>query len=89
VYNATDGNSMSTTEFMQRVAKLATLPAPVEISMEEARISMSEDRLSFLDESRRVDNSRLLDELRVQLRYADVDDGIRASLQQHDSAPPE
>jgi nucleoside-diphosphate-sugar epimerase len=80
VYNVTDGNSMSATEFMQRVAVLANLPAPVQISMEEARISMGEERLSFLDESRRVDNSRLVNELGVRLRYADIDAGIKASL---------
>jgi nucleoside-diphosphate-sugar epimerase len=80
VYNATDGNSMSSTEFMRRVATIANMPAPVELSLEEARLTLSADRMSFLDESRRVSNQRLLTELQIQLQYADVDAGIRASL---------
>jgi nucleoside-diphosphate-sugar epimerase len=80
VYNITDGNSISSTEFMQRVAALANLPPPVEISLDEARVTMSAERMSFLDESRRVSNRRALNELQLQLQYADVDAGIRASL---------
>ncbi|HYM34031.1 MAG TPA: NAD-dependent epimerase/dehydratase family protein [Steroidobacteraceae bacterium] len=80
VYNVTDGNAMSSTEFMRRVAKIANVAAPVEISREEASVMMSEERLSFLDESRRVSNRRLLKELGLQLKYADVDAGIRASI---------
>lgn len=80
VYNVTDGNSMSSTEFMRRVAKIAQLPAPNEISMEEARVTMGAERLSFLDESRRVSNARMLNELGIKLQFADIDSGIRASL---------
>lgn len=80
VYNVTDGNSISSTAFMRRVAVLAHAPAPLEISREEARHTMSPDRLSFMDESRRVGNRRLLAELGTALRYADIDAGIRASL---------
>jgi nucleoside-diphosphate-sugar epimerase len=80
VYNVTDGNSMSSTEFMRRVATLANMPAPIELSLEEARLTLSAERMSFLDESRRVSNRRMLAELRVRLQYADVDTGILASL---------
>jgi nucleoside-diphosphate-sugar epimerase len=80
VYNVTDGNSMSSTEFMRRAAAITHLPAPVELSLEEARLTLSAERMSFLDESRRVSNQRLLNELKVQLQYTDVDAGIRASL---------
>jgi nucleoside-diphosphate-sugar epimerase len=80
VYNITDGNSVSSTEFMRRVAEIAGASAPVEVSREEARRTMSAERLSFMDESRRVSNKRMLAELGVRLRYADIDSGIRASL---------
>ncbi len=80
VYNVSDGNSMSSTEFMQRLATIAKLPLPIEIPFEQARLEFSAERLSFLSESRRVSNRRLLADLGVQLRYADVEAGIRASL---------
>jgi len=80
VYNVTDGNSISGTEFTLRVAQLTNLPPPPQLSMDEARLVLSPERMSFLDESRRVSNRRMLKELGVRLKYANIDDGIRASL---------
>jgi nucleoside-diphosphate-sugar epimerase len=80
VYNVTDGEPLNSTEFLLRVARLAALPEPPQISMDEAQLSFSPSRLSFLNESRQVNNQRLLTELRIKLRYADVDEGIRQSL---------
>lgn len=80
VYNITDGNPLNTTEFLLRVAALSGLPPPPQIPMDEAQLVLSAARLSFLNESRRVDNRRMLADLGVRLRYADVDEGIRQSL---------
>lgn len=81
VYNVTDGMPLSSTTFLNRVATLAGFPCPPQVPMEEAQLTFSPDRLSFLNESRRVSNARMLKHLRVKLRYADVDEGIRASLE--------
>ncbi len=62
------------------VAKAAGLPAPPQVSMEEAQLTFSPERLSFLNESRRVSNERMLKHLGVVLKYGDVEAGIRASL---------
>ena len=51
----------------------AGLPDPPQISMDEAQLVLSPSRLSFLNESRQVSNRRMLHDLKVQLRYADVD----------------
>lgn len=80
VYNVTDGNSISSTTFIDQVAQLAGLPRPPRVSMEEAQLTFSPERLSFLNESRRVGNDRMVRHLGVTLRYADVEAGIRASL---------
>lgn len=80
VYNVTDGRPLSSTAFINLVAKVAGLPAPPQVSMEEAQLTFSPERLSFLNESRRVSNERMLKHLGVQLKYADVESGIRASL---------
>ncbi len=80
IYNVTDGSPMNSTEFLLRVAREAGLPEPPQISMDEAQLVLSPSRLSFLNESRQVSNRRMLHELKVQLRYADVDEGIRQSL---------
>ena len=81
VYNVTDGNSISSTSFIDLVAQLTGLPAPPRVTMEEAQLTFSPERLSFLNESRRVGNDRMLKHLGVKLRYADLEAGIRASLE--------
>lgn len=81
VYNVTDGQPLSSTTFINLVAKVAKLPAPPQVSMEEAQLTFSPERLSFLNESRRVSNERMLKHLGVVLKYADVEAGIRASLE--------
>lgn len=80
VYNISDGNSTSMTEYLQMVAQLANLPMPAEIPLDEAQLSYSPEYLSYLDESRRVGNTRMRNDLGVQLRYADLQQGIMASL---------
>ncbi|MCG8434305.1 MAG: SDR family oxidoreductase [Gammaproteobacteria bacterium] len=80
IYNVSDGNSMPSADFMREVAAQAGLPAPRTISMQEAKTSLTESSLSFLRESRLIDNSKMLSELDIKLRYADPKDGIRASL---------
>jgi nucleoside-diphosphate-sugar epimerase len=80
VYNISDGNPLSSTAYLQTVARLAGLPAPPQISMEEAQLTLQPERLSFLNESRRVSNERMLRHLGVSPRYADLEAGIRASL---------
>lgn len=80
VYNVTDGNHLTSTAFMRMVAAAAGLPMPREISMDEAQLTFTPLRLSFLNESRRVSNERLVKHLGVKLKYTDVETGIRASL---------
>lgn len=80
VYNVTDGQPLSSTAFINMVAKATGLPLPPQVSMEEAQLTFSPERLSFLNESRRVSNERMLKHLGVVLKYADVEAGIRASL---------
>jgi nucleoside-diphosphate-sugar epimerase len=62
------------------VARLAGLPAPPAVSREEARSSLPRATWSYLADSRRVDTTRMREELGVKIRYADLEDGIRASL---------
>jgi len=82
VYNITDGNSCSSTHFLDRLAALSGLPAAPRVSLDEAQLTFSQERLSFLHESRRVINERMLKHLGVALRYSDMDTGIRQSLEE-------
>jgi nucleoside-diphosphate-sugar epimerase len=79
IYNVTDGSADSFTAYLQRVARIGNLPPPPLIHSDEARASPDYSQ-SFLGESRRVDNRRMLEELGIELAYCDLDKGIRDSL---------
>ena len=81
IYNVVDGDFRSATWFTQTVAAMAGLPRVPEISRDEAESQFSAERLSFTRESRRLDNSKMLRDLRGELTYANPEDGIRASLE--------
>jgi len=79
-YNVTDGNTSTMTEYFERVAALAGLPAPALVSRREAQQRLSPGLLSFLAESRRIDSSRIRRELGFEPRFADLRLGILSSL---------
>jgi len=80
IYNVSDGHPTTMTDYFQRVADAAGLPRPPLISMQEADGQLSAGMLSYMQESRRLTNRRLVEELGVSLRYPTLDDGIKASL---------
>jgi len=80
IYNVSDGNSITMTEYLRSVARLAGIDEPREIPLDEAQLSFSPEYLSYLTESRRIDNSRLLREFGLQLRYSNIEQGILESL---------
>lgn len=77
IYNATDGHPSTMTDYFNQVADFAGLPRPPQISMAEAQTAMSAGMLSYLQESRRIGNEKLLLELGVNLRYPSLADGLR------------
>lgn len=91
-YNASDGSGLKMGAWFDLVADGFGLPRPPRITMEEARTRLSDTTLSFMRESRRLDNARLRKELRVRLRYPLVEAGVAAAVQQksggHGSACP-
>lgn len=79
VYNVSDGHPGSMTEYFNKTADLLGLPRPPAISMVEARTHLSVEMLSFLEESRRIDNRKMRKELGVELLYPTLDTGLPAS----------
>jgi nucleoside-diphosphate-sugar epimerase len=87
IYNVSDGQSTTMTDYFLKAADALGLPHPPEISMIEARESFSPAMLSFLEESRRLDNRKMRTELGIRLQYGDLERGLAASVQAS-SAPP-
>jgi nucleoside-diphosphate-sugar epimerase len=80
IYNVGDGDHRSSHWFTNEVARLLELPAPPDITLAEARRQFSPQRLSFMTDSRVVDTTKMRDQLGVTPRYANPEDGIKASL---------
>jgi nucleoside-diphosphate-sugar epimerase len=64
-------------EHLDRVADLCGLPRVPRITRAQAQQQLGAARLSFLSESRRLDNTRMKRELRIALRYPDVEAALR------------
>lgn len=80
IYNVSSGEPCTISEYYLKVAKLAGLPSPPAISLSEARQQFEPLRWSFIAESRRLDVRKMFAELQPDLRYRDLEEGIRASL---------
>ncbi len=80
VYNVSDGNPSTMTDYFNHVADAAGLPRPPQISLEEARGRLSEGMQSYLAESKRLDNRRMREELGVLPEYPDLVLGLAASV---------
>jgi nucleoside-diphosphate-sugar epimerase len=80
-YNASDDSGLKMGDYFDLVADHFGLPRPQRVSRAEARHLISPDRLSFMNESRRLSNRRIKQELRLRLRYPTVRDGIAAAPQ--------
>jgi nucleoside-diphosphate-sugar epimerase len=77
-YNVADGSPGNMRDYFDRVAALYGLPSAPLISLDEARTSLSPGMLSYLGESRRLDNGKMLRELGVTLRHPDLASGLAA-----------
>lgn len=79
-YNISDGQPTTMTDYFLRCAQLLDLPPPPQISLIEARSSLSPTLMSFLDESKRLDTHRLVKTLGWQPRHRDLASGLPTCL---------
>ena len=76
VYNASDDTQLKMGEWFDVVADRAGLPRPARIPRSEAAQRIPPALLSFMSESRRLDNGRLKRVLGIRLRYPTVMEGL-------------
>lgn len=74
VINAVDDSQMTLGDYLDQVADRLGLPRPPRHSRAELTRTLSEVRISFMRESRRLDTRRLKRELRVRLQWPTVAD---------------
>jgi nucleoside-diphosphate-sugar epimerase len=78
VYNAVDDTEMKMGDYFDAVADAFGLARPPRLSRAELAAQSTPLRLSFMSESRRIGNRRLLTELGVRLRYRTVQAALAA-----------
>lgn len=76
VYNINDDTQMLMGDYFDTAADLLGLPRPPRVPRPAATEQLSPLLLSFMSESRRMDNTRMKQELRVKLLYATVKTGL-------------
>ena len=76
VYNSNDDTALRMGDYFDLAADLYGLPRPPRVRRDAAQEQLSLMLLSFMGESRRMDNTRLKSELRVRLAYPTVETGL-------------
>lgn len=80
VYNAVDQSEMKMGEYFELAATMFEVAPPPRLPRAELAQKLSPMALSFMSESRRIDGSRVLRELRMRLIHPTVADGFAAAL---------
>ena len=76
VYNVNDDSRMKMGDYFDFAADLYNLPRPPRVPRSTAQDQLPLMLLSFMSESRQMDNSRLKTELKFKLRYPTVETGL-------------
>ena len=83
--NVSDYSELKMGDYFDLAADLYGLPRPVRVSRSSAKAQLPVMLLSFMDESRRLTNRRMDRELRLQLRYPTVREGLASELDVRES----
>jgi nucleoside-diphosphate-sugar epimerase len=78
-YNISDDSTLKMGDYYDAAADLYGLPRPPRIDLDTARRALPAMLLSFMQESRRLQNGRMKRELGLHLRYSGVLQGLAAS----------
>ena len=76
VYNASDDTELKMGDWFDLAADRYGLPRPPRVPRGTAQDALPLMLLSFMSESRRLDNRRLKNELGLRLRYPTVAEGL-------------
>jgi nucleoside-diphosphate-sugar epimerase len=78
IFNVNDDSQLKMGDYFDLAADLYGLPRPPRLPRARAQDQLPVMQLSFMSESRRMDNTRLKSELRIRLWYPSVIDGLSA-----------
>jgi len=79
IFNICDGEESSMSQYFIAVAEMYGFPPPQQLSWLEAEKEMNPLTFSFLKESRRMSNRKMIDQLGIELQYPTLEKGLPAS----------
>jgi len=82
IFNVSDGQPGTMSQYFNLVSDLLGLPSLPQIDMEEAKQLMNPMMLSYLTETRRMNNRKMLDQLGVALKYPTLEAGLKSVIAQ-------
>ena len=77
ITNASDDTDLKMGDYFDQAADLYGLSRPPRMARQDAEAQLPAMQLSFMSESRRLDNRRLKTELRLRLRYPTISSGLK------------
>ncbi len=84
IYNVSDGSNSNMTEYFNTIADACGLKRPPLVDWDEAEKKISKGMLSYLRESRKMDNSNMMNELEIELIYPTLKDGLKVICKKAD-----
>ncbi len=78
IFNCADGQPTTMYDYFIKVARTHQLAEPPAITLAQATTQLSAGMLSYMSESRRVDNGKLLRHFKLSLKYPDLTAGLAA-----------
>jgi len=82
VFNCCDGQPSTMNDYFMKVADAMNLSRPQEISLQQAQQQLSAGMLSYLAESKRISNKKLLHYFKTEFKYPNLTAGLK-SFDQH------
>jgi len=80
IFNIADGHPSSISDYFIQIAKIFNLPAPKLLSWEQAEKELSPAMLSYLHESKKINIDKLLNTLKIELKFPTLTEGLEDCL---------
>jgi nucleoside-diphosphate-sugar epimerase len=82
IFNVADGNPTSMSDYYNSIADHAGLPRPTSVPLSQAKEQLSAAMLSFINESRRLNISKLRSTLKISPQLPTLKDGLKYCFQE-------
>jgi len=79
IYNVADNEPSNMAHYFNQVADLADLPRPPLVTLANHDGQLSDGLLSYLNESRRIDNRKMRNDLEIELKHPSIKTGLPAA----------